>query len=277
MSFSLRPEVLSLRGIWLPTSHHHFYLSRRPFTMPSQPSKSTRDARAKRRRETSSQVSEVSTAQSTTNVDSASAAGVEKRGDNNIARKRRKDDAGDKPKKKGSVRKPGTHDTPFTLSDSEPSAIGSDRDEGASAVKASARTAAHLAGLQATDGRRARFAQRFSGCTPEKTLRMFHLLVLVCSYAADKRLSVELSKGWRSPVYKHFLDPVIVKGPNGATVHRFTCKKFVLSVSSGSLSLLTIFTGTRRSMWTGWNTRSPPGTCPGTSRRATLRRLRNRR
>ncbi|KAI1787163.1 hypothetical protein LXA43DRAFT_866889, partial [Ganoderma leucocontextum] len=28
-----------------------------------------------------------------------------------------------------------------------------------------------------------------------------------------------------SPLYKHFAEPIIVKAPNGATVHRFTCKK----------------------------------------------------
>ncbi|KAI1791362.1 hypothetical protein LXA43DRAFT_860282, partial [Ganoderma leucocontextum] len=28
-----------------------------------------------------------------------------------------------------------------------------------------------------------------------------------------------------SPVYKHFAEPIIVKAPNGAVIHRFTCKK----------------------------------------------------
>ncbi|TBU31223.1 hypothetical protein BD311DRAFT_624230, partial [Dichomitus squalens] len=77
---------------------------------------------------------------------------------------------------------------------------------GVSAVKASARTAAQLAGVQAENTRRARFAQRFAGLTPQQTL-------------------AQLSKGWRSDVYRHFLEPKIIKGPNGGHIHRFVCKK----------------------------------------------------
>ena len=72
---------------------------------------------------------------------------------------------------KGKAGNTGASRNPITLDD-EPSesAVESDGDEGVSAVKASARSAAELAGVQGANGRRARFAQRFAGLTPEETL-----------------------------------------------------------------------------------------------------------
>ena len=206
------------------------------FAMPSESLKSTQDARAKRRRETSSQASDITQGAAATNNDSVSSAGVKKRGDVLNSRKKRKDEAGTtlasnsaahgKKAKKGSARlriPGGTSDTPLTLSDSEESAVESDGDEGASAVKASARTAAQLAGVQASNGRRARFAQRFTGLTPEETLGKF------CFISSSPRVPCGLPcfissalQRMALPGLQAFLRPGDCEGPergHGSQVH----------------------------------------------------------
>ena len=64
----------------------------------------------------------------------------------------------------------------ISISDDEVSAIDSDGDQGISAVKAHARTAAQLAGVQVKNSQSARFAQKFAGKTPEETLGKYLLL-----------------------------------------------------------------------------------------------------
>ncbi|PIL25420.1 hypothetical protein GSI_13310 [Ganoderma sinense ZZ0214-1] len=175
----------------------------------------THETRSKRRRETSSQgllgdQNPATHPAAPGNGDSISAAAPRKssQGDGVVKKRHKADSAAPKrpSPSQGTAGKKVPSRDPITLSDDELSVVGSDGDEGASAIKASARTAAQLAGVQGSNGRRARFAQRFAGLTAEQTL-------------------AELSKSWRSSVYKHFSDPIIVKGPNGSTVHRFTCKR----------------------------------------------------
>ena len=148
--------------------------------MPSQTHATPQDSRPKRRRETESQGGDpVPSAVPTPNSESASSvrpAAASQRPPTAV--KKRKDSsnataaapAATAAKKATKSLNAGAPDQPITLSDGETSPIESDGDEGVSAVKASARTAAQLAGVHSANSRRARFAQRFSGLTPEETL-----------------------------------------------------------------------------------------------------------
>ena len=110
--------------------------------------------------------------------------------------------------------------------DEEGSPVPSAGEEPVSAVKSRTRTAAQLAGINVKNHRRARFAQKYAGLTPEQTLgeskrerdHASGLTSISCSSAL-------VSKGWRSAIYDHFHAPKIVHGVNGSVIHRFTCKK----------------------------------------------------
>ncbi|KAI1784914.1 hypothetical protein LXA43DRAFT_900837 [Ganoderma leucocontextum] len=54
--------------------------------------------------------------------------------------------------------------------------------------------------------KRDRFQAKYDGKTPEQILDT-------------------ISKGWRSRIYEHFKALFIVRGPKGAVMHRFVCKK----------------------------------------------------
>ena len=147
--------------------------------MPSQTQALTPDSRSKRCRETDSRGSDpVATVPPASNSDSISttrAPSASQRSSSAV--KKLKYDAqlpaalpAKAAKKASKTTTAGAADEPITLSDGDISAIESDGDDGVSAVKASARTAAQLAGVQSVNGRRARFAQRFSGLSPEETL-----------------------------------------------------------------------------------------------------------
>ena len=75
------------------------------------------------------------------------------------------------------------------------------------------------------NSRRARFAQKYAGLTPEQTLGESYSLLQAHLTPVSFMLSAVVSKGWRSSIYEHFLPPKIIRGANGAVIHRFTCKK----------------------------------------------------
>ena len=169
---------------------HNAYLSLLHSTflafMSAQSQATPHDNHTKRRRETESQGSDpTALADPATRPESASSARPASSSQRPpISVKKRKDDSSHaatalraKPAK-GVTRSAaaGGPDEPITLSDGETSPIESDGDEGVSAVKASARTAAELAGVHSANARRARFAQRFSGLTLEETLGEFTLV-----------------------------------------------------------------------------------------------------
>ena len=68
----------------------------------------------------------------------------------------------------------------ITISDDEGSPVPSDGEEPVSAVKSRVRTAAQLAGINVTNSRRARFAQKYAGLTAEQTLCAYDF---PCRYA----------------------------------------------------------------------------------------------
>ena len=148
--------------------------------MPSQPQATPQHSRSKRRRETESQGSDPaprgSSGGDAESVSCVLPAAASQRPLTSV--KKRKNSPNDsaaalsaKPSKTvPKSRNAGDADEPITLSDGDTSPVESDGDEGVSAVKASVRTAAQLAGAHSANGRRARFAQRYSGLTPEETL-----------------------------------------------------------------------------------------------------------
>lgn len=111
----------------------------------------------------------------------------------------------------------------------EPDLSGGDEatDGGIQAIVSVTRRARRPRILSAEEKRR-RFKEKYDGSTPEEILGEhdptfaalhWHPLTPYCSAI--------VSNGWRSSVYNHYKAPKIIPGPNGTSVYRFVCKKYV--------------------------------------------------